>query len=244
MPGEEGYPAYLSSRLAQFYERAGNVSCLGSDNRHGSLTAIGAVSPPGGDLSEPVAQATMRIVKVFWALDSSLSYRRHFPAINWLNSYSLYIDTLKPWFNKHIGRDFIPHREKAMELLQEESKLNEVVQLVGQDALSPSDRLTLETAKMIREDFLQQNAFADVDSYSSYDRQYLLLSLILKYDELCRDALNRGAEMQPLFNILARERIGRAKSVPENNYQKIYAEILQNMILEIEDITAKGDSYQ
>ena len=179
MPGEEGYPAYLSSRLAQFYERAGSVACLGSDeDRRGSLTAVGAVSPPGGDLSEPVSQATMRIVKVFWALDSSLAYRRHFPAINWLNSYSLYLDSLKPWYDEHLGKDFLQNREWAMAVLQEEASLNEIVQLVGKDSLSARDQITLETAKMIREDFLQQNSFVDIDSYSEYDRQARMLALI------------------------------------------------------------------
>ena len=163
MPGEEGYPAYLSSRLAQFYERAGSVACIGSDDRRGSLTAVGAVSPPGGDLSEPVSQATMRIVKVFWALDSSLAYRRHFPAINWLNSYSLYLDSLKPWYDEHLGKEFLQNREWAMGVLQEEANLNEIVQLVGKDSLSAGDQITLETAKMIREDFLQQNSFVDID---------------------------------------------------------------------------------
>ena len=169
MPGEEGYPAYLSSRLAQFYERAGSVACIGSDGRRGSLTAVGAVSPPGGDLSEPVSQATMRIVKVFWALDSSLAYRRHFPAINWLNSYSLYLDSLKPWYDEHLGKEFLENREWAMGVLQEEASLNEIVQLVGKDSLSAADQITLETARMIREDFLQQNSFVDIDSYSEYD---------------------------------------------------------------------------
>ena len=177
MPGEEGYPAYLASRLAQFYERAGVVQCMGTEARTGSLTAVGAVSPPGGDLSEPVAQATMRIVKVFWSLDASLAYRRHFPAINWLNSYSLYLDAVAPWFDTHMGPDFMRNRNRAMHLLQEENELNEIVQLVGKDSLSPKDQLTLEIARMLREDFLQQNAFMDVDSYSSFDRQMRLLSL-------------------------------------------------------------------
>ena len=177
MPGEEGYPAYLASRLAQFYERAGLVECLGSDERQGSLTAVGAVSPPGGDLSEPVAQATMRIVKVFWALDASLAYKRHFPAINWLNSYSLYLDSLAPWFNENFGPSFMEDRNRAMSILQSESGLMEIVQLVGKDAISPADRLTLEVARMIREDFLQQNAFMEVDWYSSYDRQQRMLRL-------------------------------------------------------------------
>ena len=175
MPGEEGYPAYLASRLAQFYERAGVVECMGSDGRLGTLTAVGAVSPPGGDLSEPVAQGTMRIVKVFWALDASLAYRRHFPAINWLNSYSLYLDSVRPWFDENLGEQFMRDRGRAMHLLQEENELNEIVQLVGKDSLSAGDQLTLEVARMLREDFLQQNAFMDVDSYSSFDRQKKLL---------------------------------------------------------------------
>ncbi len=204
MPGEEGYPAYLASRLAQFYERAGVVECLGSDERRGSVTAIGAVSPPGGDISEPVSQATMRIVKVFWALDSSLAYARHFPAINWLTSYSLYIDTLSPWYTEQFGENYMKNRERAMRILQEEAELQEIVRLVGQDALSPDDRLTMETAKMIREDFLQQNAFVDEDAYSSYLKQFRLLDLVLKYDVFCRDALNRGADMNGLFAIDAR----------------------------------------
>src|SRR5699024_6762474 len=215
MPGEEGYPAYLASRLAQFYERAGSVSCLGSDDRRGSLTAVGAVSPPGGDLSEPVSQATMRIVKVFWALDSSLAYKRHFPAINWLTSYSLYLDSLKPWFDENLGEDFLQHRTAAMSILQQESSLNEIVQLVGKDALSPADQRTLEVARMVREVFLQQNAFMDVDGFSSYDRQEKLLALILDYDKLCREAIGKGADVAKLFALPAREKIGRAKSVPE-----------------------------
>ena len=241
MPGEEGYPAYLSSRLAQFYERAGVVQCLGSgEERRGSLTAVGAVSPPGGDLSEPVAQATMRIVKVVWALDSSLAYRRHFPAINWLNSYSLYLDSLKDWYDEHLSPAYLKHRERAMALLQEEASLNEIVQLVGKDALSLTDQLTLETAKMVREDFLQQNAFMDVDSFSSYDRQYRLLGLILRYEELCRAAIEQGAAITELFEIPAREKIGRAKSVPEEEYQKAYEEIAQEMEQEISAISEEG----
>ena len=182
MPGEEGYPAYLASRIAQFYERAGCVECLGSDERRGSVTAIGAVSPPGGDISEPVSQATMRIVKVFWALDSSLAYARHFPAINWLTSYSLYVDTLSSWYESEFGPEYMENRDKTMHILQEENELQEIVRLVGQDALSPADRLTMETAKMIREDFLQQNAFVDEDAYSSYAKQFRLMDIILQYD--------------------------------------------------------------
>ena len=240
MPGEEGYPAYLASRLAQFYERAGSVECIGSDERRGSLTAVGAVSPPGGDLSEPVSQATMRIVKVFWALDSSLAYKRHFPAINWLNSYSLYLDSLKPWFDENLGEAFMRNRSRAMSILQSEASLNEIVQLVGKDALSPADQLTLEAARMIREDFLQQNAFMDVDGYSSYDRQEKLLALILKYDELCRSAIAAGADAAKLFAIPSRERIGRAKSVPAETYAAEYAAIDAAMADEIAAVAAQG----
>ncbi len=241
MPGEEGYPAYLASRLAQFYERAGLVECIGTDERRGSLTAVGAVSPPGGDLSEPVAQATMRIVKVFWALDSALAYKRHFPAINWLNSYSLYLDSLKPWFDEHFGPEFMANRAQAMSILQSESSLMEIVQLVGKDAISPGDRLTLEVARMVREDFLQQNAFMDVDSYSSYDRQEKLLAMILDYDKLCRAAIEKGADVEQLFQIPAREKIGRAKSVPENEYASAYDALRTEMEREIADIARGGE---
>ena len=240
MPGEEGYPAYLASRLAQFYERAGLVECMGADDRQGSLTAVGAVSPPGGDLSEPVAQATMRIVKVFWALDASLAYKRHFPAINWLNSYSLYLDSLKPWFDENFGPDFMANRTRAMSILQSESSLMEIVQLVGKDAISPADRLTLEVARMVREDFLQQNAFMEIDWYSSYDRQEKMLSLILDYDKLCRAAIEKGADVEALFQIEARERIGRAKSVPEEEYETAYAALRTDMEAQIAAIAAKG----
>ena len=240
MPGEEGYPAYLASRLAQFYERAGMVQCVGTETRTGSLTAVGAVSPPGGDLSEPVAQATMRIVKVFWSLDASLAYRRHFPAINWLNSYSLYLDTLKPWFDENFGVEFMQNRGKAMSILQSESSLNEIVQLVGKDALSPGDQLTLEVARMIREDFLQQNAFLDIDSYSSYDRQEKMLAMILRYETLCRSAIAQGASVMDLFSIPAREKIGRAKSVPVEEYPQAYARIEAEMEQQIEEIAAQG----
>lgn len=242
MPGEEGYPAYLASRIAEFYERAGVVQCLGSDEeRRGSLTAVGAVSPPGGDLSEPVSQGTMRIVKVFWSLDSSLAYRRHFPAINWLNSYSLYLDTLKPWFDEQLGKGFYENRTRAMTILQEESNLNEIVQLVGKDSLSPTDQLTLETAKMIREDFLQQNAFVDIDSFSDYRRQYLMMKLILDYDDQCREAIKKGADVSELFSIGARAGIGRAKSVPVDQYEDVYARIAQEMTEQIDELAAKGE---
>lgn len=240
MPGEEGYPAYLASRLAQFYERAGSVECVGTEDRRGSLTAVGAVSPPGGDLSEPVSQATMRIVKVFWALDSALAYKRHFPAINWLNSYSLYLDSLKPWFDENLGKEFIQNRSRTMEILQNESSLNEIVQLVGKDSLSPADQLTLETARMVREDFLQQNAFTDIDGYSSYDRQKKLLAIILKYDTLCRKAIADGAQCIKLFEIPVREKIGRAKSVPVDQYEAAYAEIETEMEQEISKVASEG----
>ncbi|MBP8639582.1 MAG: V-type ATP synthase subunit A [Oscillospiraceae bacterium] len=241
MPGEEGYPAYLASRLAQFYERAGVVECLGADDRRGSLTAIGAVSPPGGDTSEPVSQATMRIVKVFWGLDSSLAYARHFPAINWLTSYSLYVEGLKKWYDNELGAKFMQNREKIMGILQEEASLQEIVKLVGQDALSLGDRLTLETAKMIREDFLQQNAFVDVDSYSSYERQSILLQMILDYDALCRAAMEQGADLNKLIKIPAREQIGRAKYVPEDEYRETYKHIAEDMKTRINEITAGGE---
>ena len=241
MPGEEGYPAYLSSRLAQFYERAGMVECIGSDeHRRGSLTAVGAVSPPGGDLSEPVSQATMRIVKVFWALDASLAYRRHFPAINWLNSYSLYLDSLKPWYDENLGPQFMADRDKAMAILQEEASLNEIVQLVGKDSLSPNDQLTLETAKMLREDFLQQNGFMEVDWYSSYERQDKMLGMILDYDKLCREAIAKGARTADLFEIPFREKMGRAKSVPDDTFPAVYADMAREMEQEIDAAVAKG----
>ena len=241
MPGEEGYPAYLASRLAQFYERAGVVECLGSDERQGSVTAIGAVSPPGGDISEPVSQATMRIVKVFWALDSSLAYARHFPAINWLTSYSLYLDTLAAWYTDNFGEAYMKNRERAMHILQEESELQEIVRLVGQDALSPNDRLTMETAKMIREDFLQQNAFVDEDAYSSYRKQFRLLDIVLHYDVLCREALGKGANMDKLFAIDAREKIGRAKMADPKAFDEAYDAIDAQMKQEIEAVIAGGE---
>ena len=244
MPGEEGYPAYLSSRLAQFYERAGSVSCIGSDDRRGSLTAVGAVSPPGGDLSEPVSQATMRIVKVFWALDSSLAYRRHFPAINWLTSHSLYLDSLRPWFDEHLGRQFLQNREWAMAVLQEEASLNEIVQLVGKDSLSAKDQITLETARIIREDFLQQNSFVDVDAYSEYDRQEKLLAMIHDYDSQCRAAAEKGGALEELFAIPAREKLGRAKSVPADRYKDEYAVLAQEMEEETAAIAQKGEDAQ
>ena len=240
MPGEEGYPAYLASRLAQFYERAGVVECLGSDERLGSVTAIGAVSPPGGDTSEPVSQATMRIVKVFWALDSSLAYARHFPAINWLTSYSLYVDTLRPYYEKEFGEKYMINRDKAMHVLQEEAELQEIVRLVGQDALSPADRLTMETAKMIREDFLQQNAFIDEDAYSSYFKQFRLLDMVLEYDAACREVIS-ASNVNKLFNIPARERIGRAKMVDQDKVAETFDAIIAEMKDEIRAIAEGGE---
>ena len=191
MPGEEGYPAYLGSRLAQFYERAGHVICNGKDGREGALTAIGAVSPPGGDISEPVSQATLRIVKVFWGLDSALAYKRHFPAINWLTSYSLYVDNMANWFNEEVAADWMEDRQKMMTILQEEAELNEIVQMVGMDALSAGDRLKMEAARSIREDFLHQNSFHEVDTYSSLKKQHLLMQLVVAFYEQSKEALEK-----------------------------------------------------
>ena len=240
MPGEEGYPAYLASRIAQFYERAGVVECLGSDSRQGSLTAIGAVSPPGGDLSEPVSQATMRIVKVFWGLDSSLAYARHFPAINWLNSYSLYLDSLKPWYEERFP-GFMANRDKAMAILQEEANLNEIVRLVGADSLAPTEQLTLATAKMIREDFLQQNSFVDIDSFSETERQFMLLGMVLDFDKWARDAIAVGAPLPALNSIPAKEQNGRAKIVPADQYKAVYTQISKDMKAQIEAIKQGGE---
>ena len=241
MPGEEGYPAYLASRIAQFYERAGVVQCLGGDERKGSVTAIGAVSPPGGDISEPVSQATMRIVKVFWSLDSSLAYARPFPAINWLNSYSLYDDTLSGWYNEQFGPKYMENRAKAMNLLQVEDELNEIVRLVGVDALSANERLTLETAKSIREDFLQQNAFVDEDAYSSYAKQFKLLDTILYFDELGREALAEGVDMNALFKLPAREKLGYAKMTDPDKFEAEYAQIQADMKAQIAALNRGGN---
>ncbi len=240
MPGEEGYPAYLTSRLAQFYERAGRVVCQGNDGRVGALSAIGAVSPPGGDISEPVSQATLRIVKVFWGLDSSLAYARHFPAINWLNSYSLYVDRLKDWYDQELGASFVEARVEAMSLLQAEAELKEIVQLVGIDALSPEDRLIMETAQMLREDFLQQNAFTDTDSYSSLQKQQALLQLILYYYKQAQAVIKLDIEMQDLFSIPARDKIGRAKDISQEEYEKAYAALKGEIDSQIAAIKAKG----
>ena len=241
MPGEEGYPAYLTSRLAQFYERAGNVICLGSDARHGTLSAIGAVSPQGGDISEPVSQATLRIVKVFWGLDSSLAYRRHFPAINWLTSYSLYKDKLEEWFNANVARDWNAVTGEAMRILSVESELEEIVKLVGVDALSPSELLTLEAARSVREDFLQQNAFEDGDSYTSLDKQYRLIKLILSFYKKSGDALKRGADIEKIADLPVREKIGRAKSADPEKYVAEYEDIDREITAELAALTDKED---
>ena len=229
MPGEEGYPAYLTSRLAQFYERAGKVVCLGEDNREGALSAIGAVSPQGGDISEPVTQATLRIVKVFWGLDSSLAYRRHFPAINWLNSYSLYRDRLSDWFSEHISKDWNNLTGRCLKVLQEESDLQEIVKLVGMDALSPEDRIKLDVAQSIREDFLQQNAFLDVDSYTSLEKQYAMMHLIFRYNDEALRAVRAGADVEAVCEMPVHERIARAKTVPESDYKEEFAKIEQEI---------------
>ncbi len=239
MPGEEGYPAYLGSRLAQFYERAGRTISLGTEGREGALSAIGAVSPPGGDISEPVSQATLRIVKVFWALDSALAYRRHFPAINWLNSYSLYVDRLGGWFNENVAKDFTKLRNDTMRLLQEEAELNEIVQLVGVDALSPMDRLKLEAAKSIREDYLHQNAFHEVDTYSSLEKQNKLLTLIMNYYFKGVDALKNGADFNALSALEVREKIGRYKYVPENEMAKAYEDIAKQLNDQMAELVTK-----
>ncbi len=241
MQGEEGYPAYLTSRLAQFYERAGNVICLGSDARHGTLSAIGAVSPQGGDISEPVSQATLRIVKVFWGLDSSLAYRRHFPAINWLTSYSLYKDKLEEWFNANVARDWNAVTGEAMRILSVESELEEIVKLVGVDALSPNERLTLEAARSVREDFLQQNAFEDGDSYTSLDKQYRLIKLILSFYKKSGDALKRGADIEKIADLPVREKIGRAKSADPEKYVAEYEDIDREITAELAALTDKED---
>ncbi|MBQ9961695.1 MAG: V-type ATP synthase subunit A [Firmicutes bacterium] len=241
MPGEEGYPAYLASRLAQFYERAGRCISLGKEGRLGALSAIGAVSPPGGDISEPVSQATLRIVKVFWCLDSSLAYKRHFPAINWLQSYSLYIDKLTSWYEDNVNKEFPKLREQTIALLQEESELNEVVQLVGVDGLSPEDRLKLEVSKSIREDYLHQNAFHDVDTYTSLNKQYKLLKLILTFHKLAREAVALGANFNEILNLPIRETIGRFKYIEEKDIDASYETIMADMQKAVSELTTGED---
>ncbi|MDD2215451.1 MAG: V-type ATP synthase subunit A [Eubacteriales bacterium] len=240
MPGEEGYPAYLASRLAQFYERAGRVINLGSEGREGALSAIGAVSPPGGDISEPVAQATLRIVKVFWSLDSALAYARHFPAINWLSSYSLYIDRLSPWFREHVNKEFPDLRDETMRLLQEEAELQEIVQLVGVDALSYQDRLKLEACKSIREDYLHQNAFHDVDTYSSLNKQYKLLRLIMEFYRQSKAAIEKGGDYNRLIAMPVREVIGRFKYTVEDQVDAQYEAVLEELTKSIKELVDKG----
>ena len=226
MPGDEGYPAYLASRLAEFYERAGIVKLLGSKERTGSVTAIGAVSPPGGDLSEPVSQATLRIVKVFWGLSASLAYKRHFPAIDWLISYSLYADQMKDWYSENVNADFFKYRQFVMTILQEEAALDEIVRLVGMDALSSKDRLTMETAKIIREDYLHQNAFDDIDTYTSMHKQFLMLKIIYEFDTRAREAIANYASVSDILASKSKEKIGRAKYIPEENISE-FDEILK-----------------
>jgi V/A-type H+-transporting ATPase subunit A len=241
MPGEEGYPAYLGSRLAQFYERAGRVKVLGSDNREGSLSVIGAVSPPGGDISEPVSQATLRIVKVFWSLDSDLAYKRHFPAINWLTSYSLYVDKMEKWFNSHVEPDWMSLRGRIMQILQKENELNEIVQLVGMDALSAPDRLTLEAARSIREDFLHQDAFHEVDTYTPLQKQYKMMKMVLSYYDFSNDALQKGACIDDLVKLPVREQIGRFKYLSVDKTDEEFSAIECELSKEIADILAKKE---
>ena len=241
MPGEEGYPAYLGSRLAQFYERAGHVISLGKEGREGALSVIGAVSPPGGDTSEPVSQATLRIVKVFWGLDSELAYKRHFPAINWLNSYSLYLDDMEKWFNSEVAPDWMEGRQKMMSLLQEEAELEEIVKMVGMDALSPGDRLKMEAARSIREDFLHQNSFHEVDTYTPLKKQYMMMRLVNAFYEKAVDALAKGAELRKLISMPVRERIGRFKYVKEGALDEEYARVWEELDAQIAAAFRKED---
>ena len=239
MPGEEGYPAYLGSRLAQFYERAGRVTALNGEE--GALSVIGAVSPPGGDISEPVSQATLRIVKVFWGLDSALAYKRHFPAINWLTSYSLYTDTVSDWFKENVAPDWMELRARLMLLLQEESELDEIVKMVGMDALSPADRMKLEAARSIREDYLHQNAFHEVDTYTPPKKQYLMMKLILEYYDVCCDALKNGADVEALSSMPVREEIGRYKYTENDAIDEKYSKVLADIKKQAEEIVLGRD---
>ncbi len=241
MPGEEGYPAYLGSRLAEFYERAGRVVSLGKDAREGALSVIGAVSPPGGDTSEPVSQATLRIVKVFWGLDAALAYKRHFPAINWLTSYSLYLDNMQGWFNGTVAEDWMEGRQKMMSLLTEEAALEEIVQMVGMDALSPGDRLKMEAARSIREDFLHQNSFHEVDTYTPLRKQYLMMKLVLAFYEQAVEALSKGASMKVLLGMDVRERIGRYKYTTAENIEAEYEKIMNELSAEVAGAFGKED---
>ena len=239
MPGEEGYPAYLTSRLAQFYERAGRVICAGSDGREGSLTAIGAVSPAGGDNSDPVVQATQRIVKVFWGLDSSLAYKRHFPAINWLTSYSLYMDQIGEWMDKNIAEEWSSLHHDAMLPLQQEAELEEIVKLVGYDSLSAPDRLTLESARSVREDYLQQNAFDDTDTYTSNKKQYMMLKMIMAFSKECRSALSNGVKVEKLFALPVSEKIARAKYVPEDQFEAYFKDTLAEIETSVANVVSE-----
>ena len=241
MPGEEGYPAYLGSRLAQFYERAGHVITLGKDGREGALSAIGAVSPPGGDISEPVSQATLRIVKVFWGLDANLAYKRHFPAINWLTSYSLYLDDMGPWFNSHVAEDWMELRQQMMSLLQDEAELDEIVKMVGMDALSPSDRLKMEAARSIREDFLHQNSFHEIDTYTSLDKQHHMMQLVMAFYNECQDALSKGAAINDLLKMPVRERIGRYKYIHEDELTKEFNNVMEDLNTQIANVIGKEE---
>lgn len=243
MPGEEGYPAYLGSRLAQFYERAGRVVTLGSEEREGALSVIGAVSPPGGDISEPVSQATLRIVKVFWGLDSSLAYKRHFPAVNWLTSYSLYLDTMEQWFTRHVAKDWVQLRTQLMRLLQEEAELEEIVQLVGMDALSAPDRLKLEAARSIREDFLHQNAFDEVDTYTPLEKQHDMMLLILQYYEKAQAALQEGADIEKLIALPVREQIGRFKYTPADQLRQAFEAVSLQLEQELHEAKQTKEDY-
>lgn len=240
MPGEEGYPAYLGSRLAQFYERAGRVKVLGEEDKEGSLSVIGAVSPAGGDISEPVTQATLRIVKVFWRLDANLAYQRHFPAINWLESYSLY-NSMDPWFAKNISEDWIPYKNRVMAILQDESALKEMVQLVGEDALSAPDRLKMEVARSVREDLLQQNAFMEEDTYTSLHKQFMLMKLILTFYDICLEALDKGANINKLIAMEVREPIGRFKYTAEDKVDERFKEIEAALAKEADDVVQEVD---
>lgn len=240
MPGEEGYPAYLGSRLAQFYERAGRVKVLGEEDKEGSLSVIGAVSPAGGDISEPVTQATLRIVKVFWRLDANLAYQRHFPAINWLESYSLY-NSMDPWFAKNISEDWVPYKNRVMAILQDESALKEMVQLVGEDALSAPDRLKMEVARSVREDLLQQNAFMEEDTYTSLHKQFMLMKLILTFYDICLEALDKGANINKLIAMEVREPIGRFKYTVEDKVDERFKEIEAALAKEADDVAQEVD---
>ena len=241
MPGEEGYPAYLGSRLAQFYERAGDVVTLGKEGRDGALSVIGAVSPPGGDISEPVSQATLRIVKVFWGLDSALAYKRHFPAINWLTSYSLYVDSIGSWFTEHVDPKWLELRQKLMSILQDEAELEEIVKMVGMDALSAPDRLKMEAARSIREDYLHQNSFHEIDTYTSLKKQEMMMELVIGFYEKCADALSQGADVETLIQMPVREAIGRFKYTPEENLDKEFTRINQQLSVEIGNTLRKEE---